>query len=135
MQKITSNASAFNAKHKYFLPEDSLHSFQRINVVPIVKINSVPITILKNEKFRKFPIKDFSILSYFLFSLLYYTFNKKNINLITRYYFMLNRFLSDFYTYLPIPTAIIQYSFLNSFASSNIRMIKSNLCQINVIGD
>lgn len=69
MQKITSNASAFNAKHKYFLPVDSRHSLYKINVVPIVKINSVPITILKEEKFRKFSIKHLSILifSFYLY--------------------------------------------------------------------
>jgi len=67
MQKITSNVSALIAKHKYFLPEDSRHSFHRIKVVPIVKINSVPITILKNEKFRKFSIKHISILSTFFY--------------------------------------------------------------------
>lgn len=45
MQKIRNNASAFKAKQIFgFLPEYSRHSFHRTKDVPIVKINSVPIT-------------------------------------------------------------------------------------------
>lgn len=44
MQKIRKNASAFKAKHMFGLPEYSRHSFHSTNDVPIVKINSVPIT-------------------------------------------------------------------------------------------
>lgn len=50
MQKIRKNASAFKAKHMFGLPEYSRHSFHSTNDVPIVKINSVPIT---NENGRE----------------------------------------------------------------------------------
>lgn len=44
MQKIKKNASAFKANTMFGLPEYSRHSFHSIIDVPIVKINSVPIT-------------------------------------------------------------------------------------------
>lgn len=51
MQKIRKNASAFKAKHMFGLPEYSRHSFHSTIDVPIVKINSVPITNgMKEEK-------------------------------------------------------------------------------------
>jgi hypothetical protein len=53
MQKIKKNASALIAIQQFGLPEYSRHSFQSMSVVPMVKINSVPITIIKKWRLKK----------------------------------------------------------------------------------
>lgn len=70
MQKIRNNASAFKAKQMFGLPEYSRHSFHRTKDVPIVKINSVPITkeqLTEKKNHIKKDLENWRKVSFFLF--------------------------------------------------------------------